>query len=189
MANQIVPTIADVAQIELMERLNKRIDVLSRSERITKIQLGLVSREVVEYITLNGSPDVGTVNRLLSVLSPTHKEMAILFFTEFLPHSLKEGTFGGKLKGNKYEDIFNKAKAFLADEGNDIWTWAKGNIKPLEKKAKDYFNKIVNDVKKALTDEEYGITKEEVLLAILSAGIGVEEMFAVIDKATEKKAA
>lgn len=180
-----------VAQINLLNSLNERIDKIAKAERITKAELGAASREILEYIVLNNSPDVATVNRLLAVLTPMNKKTAVLFFTAFLPHKVDGIVFGGKIVGEKkITALVTKTKDFLSDPNNDIWTWAEANIQ-VEQKPKDYKGKIAKTVKAALSDEEEGITASDVLSAVLEGGVTLGEIMHIMEEMAkvDKKAA
>ena len=96
--------------------IDERIARLINSEKVTKKELGFISRELLEYVPETN--DIGKVNRLLSVLTPMNKMTAIYFFKNFLPFRFDEDsrTFGKKLKGEKtlgkYSD---KIETFLKD--------------------------------------------------------------------------
>ena len=59
-----------MTQINLYARIDVAIKKVAKSEKVTKELLSGLSRDCLEYIGLNHSPDIATVNRLLSVLTP-----------------------------------------------------------------------------------------------------------------------
>lgn len=170
-----------------------RIEAIANAEKITKAELGHVSREMLLYVPK--SDDIDVVNKLLGVLTPMNKRTAILFFKHFLPWTAEEtaegefSRFGGKLKKQKQVD--RKAQLivdFLANEANDIWTWAGENVE-VEYKPKDFAANVTKAVQQALKGEkkENGetppISAQDVIAAVLRAGIPVNEM---LDMAQER---
>ena len=153
----------------LKATINTRIDAIKVSEAVTKLELGLVSRELLLYVP--DSKDIGSVNRLLDVLTPKNREMGVLFFKAFLPWNYDDvaNMFTVMVTGDaKRQKKFAAALAFTAKEENNIWTWAKVNIAPMER-AKNYAGKIGSTIKHALDDEKDGLTEKEVFAAILTA--------------------
>jgi hypothetical protein len=182
MADLVALVAAADANAALLARINERIEAVAHAEKITKVELGHLSREMVEYITINESPDVATLNRLLGVLSPMNYKTATLYFAEFVPHKWDEegNVFGARIKGDKkIKEFQDKARLFLNNEDNNIWTWAAANLK-VEKKPKDYLNKITKLVEKALEDEDEGADMEDVILAVFAGGVDVKAMLDVI---------
>ena len=128
--------------------------VLAESERITKTALSTLSREVLEYINIEGSTDVDTINRLLSILTPMNKQAAALYFECFILYVYDADLFlfGEKIKNEKrYNAKVAATVAWLADIDNDIWAWSNDNI---EVKAKDYAGDIQKAIKAALKGNE-----------------------------------
>lgn len=164
-----------------VNKINARIDAIANAEKVTKAELAALSREVLEYVTVEASGDVGVINRLLNVLTPMNHKTACLFFVEFIPHTFEENnTFGAKFKGQKKVDAITEAvNNFLANEDNNIWTWAAANIK-LEKKPKDYLNKLTKLVERALADDEEGISMEDIMLAVFEGGVDTKAVIDVI---------
>lgn len=150
------------------------IEAIEQSERITKGALATLSRDILTYMGVELSNDIGLVNRLVGALTPMNKAVAIKFFGEFLPFSEKEGVFGKKLKGDKAcNKRYDAIATFLSEEGNTIWTWAEVNVE-VTKKPKDYQSKIEKLVSKALADDEEGISQEDVLRAVLISGVEID---------------
>ena len=174
--------INEKVQANLLSTINQRIERISNAERITKAELSALSRELLEYITLNGSPDIDAVNRTVAVLTPMNKQTAVLFFKSFIPHKEEEGLFKGKLKGEKkLTEFYDSAKAFLSNPDNDIWSWAKDNVQ-LEQKPKDYFDKITKLVQRALSDENEGLNEQDIIAAILKAGVSAESIIGMMEE-------
>ena len=149
-----------------IETINKAIASIKRAERVTKEKLTEVSRTILEYLYLDeidgqqGSGDITPINRLLRVLTPMNKTMAIHYFRHFVAWKfdteLEEFTTKNKKQFDKKLEL---VKEFLEDESNNIFTWAADNIK-VEKKEVDYLAKLKRDMVKAF---ENGVTPQQVL--------------------------
>lgn len=169
-----------------------RIDSIATAEKVTKKELGLLSRELLTYIVLDDSNDIDMVNRLIGVLSPVNKRVAVLFFDHFLPFKAEfdgEGKrkvfvrFGGKEKGErKLSRYADNVTSFLEDEYNNIWTWQASHVDV--DKVPDYNKSIQNAVKKALSDSENGLSQTEVLNAVFAGGIEIDAVIAVLNSMT-----
>jgi hypothetical protein len=151
--------------------INTKITALGNAEKVTKAVLAELSRELLDYVMIDGTHDIAAVNRTIGVLTPVNRKVAIEFFGAFTSHKFNEGTqaFGGKDR-KKHDAVLAECTEFLADETNNIWTWADKNI-DVTPKPKDYFNKLAKLVEKALSDESEGILAVDVVNAILAAGI------------------
>lgn len=169
-------------QTELNTKIKKSITALGKSEKLTKGIYSVLSRDILTYIGLNGSNDIDTVNRTLGVLTVANRKSSILFFDHFLPFKLdkKAGTFGHKLKGDKLLTAYDdKLKEFMADDGNDIWSWIDRNVTH-EDKAKDFSTKLTNLVKRSLSDDKEAIDHKEVLAAVMSGGVSLKDLWSII---------
>lgn len=161
------------------------IDAVKASEKITKAKLRDLSRNILLYVPESG--DIDVVNRLIGVLTPMNKRTAILFFRAFLPWEVEENKgefsrFGKKLTKEKVvKRKLDAITEFLADEGNDIWSWAAVEV-TVEYKPKNFSADITKAVQKALKGEvkDNGetppISAEEVMLAVMSGGISVASL-------------
>ena len=163
-----------------VEVVNSKIGKLAKAEKVTKALLGELSRDLLTYVAVQESWDVAAINRLLAVLTPMNKKTAVLFFDHFLPFvfSKEDGTFGAMAKNKEKKakdkgESIDKVGVFLADEDNNIWTYAEENIK-VEQKPVDYAAKITADVKKALDPEKGGMDLAHVLEAVLAAGVDAQ---------------
>lgn len=114
-----------------------RLDAIAAAEKITRVELGLMSRELLEYVP--DTHDIDIVNRLIGVLTPRNRNAAILYFSEFLPWSVEEDKKGefvrfGKMKekDKQVKRHMDAIKEFLSDEKNDIWSWSKDNIREVK---------------------------------------------------------
>lgn len=162
---------------------------LQKAEKITKKVLAELSREVLVQIHFDG--DIQPINRLIDVLTPMNRKIAILFFQHFAGHHYmeKDGRFGKKDK-NTYAKKLELATEFMADEANNIWTWAAEHVqieaKPFELKKVTQF--IERSLKKA---EESGISQADVFRSIIAGGLEMETIMEVLNVMAEedKKAA
>lgn len=161
-----------------LEIIRQRIEKLAQSERVTKVELSAISRELLEYVIESG--DVQPVNELLRVLTPMNKQTAVLFFQHFLPFKFVEDQveFGGKIK-RQWDIKVANITVFLEDEDNDIWKWAAENIK-VEKKPVDFAKNISKWVGKALNDEENPLEPVDVMKAVIDGGLSQPEMLELL---------
>ena len=150
------------------KELGSKITKLANREKVTKQLLGELSRELLTYVY--ESKDIATLNRLLGVLTPINKKVAIAFFSVFVGWTFDTelSQFGKQQKEKPHTKKAYLADTFLADEANNIWVWADTEIE-IAPKAKNYGMKISKLVDKALTDEAEGIDLREVLYAIMSS--------------------
>lgn len=163
-----------------------RIDAIKASEAVTKLELGIVSRELLMYVP--DSKDIGAVNRLIEVLTPKNKEMAVIFFKNFLPWNYDDtaNMFVGMVSGEtKRKRKFDAITKFIKDENNNIWTWAKINIAPMER-AKNYAGRIQSVISAALNDDKNPLSEMEVFSAITTA-MPLDVIMALIEAALEVK--
>lgn len=169
--------------------LNGLIATLKESEKITKVTLSILSRDMLLYVP--DTDDIDMVNRTLSVLTPMNKATAILFFTHFLPWEAERDSddkftrFGKKSKGDKrLAKSVDAIKAFLADPSNDIWSWAAENVQT-ELKKKDLAGAIHRSVVQALKGDEKTDTPPlnpaAVMAAVFGGGITLEQMLEAAD--------
>src|SRR6478735_4895380 len=123
------------------------IDALQQSEGVTKRELRVLSRTVLEAHHSTG--DVVFINKLLEVLTPLNKRVCILFFKEFSgfmwDDQLKR--FTKKSKKN-YDNAHKMYVEFMADPNNNIWSWAERNVK-IEQKPFDV-KKVTDFIKGAI---------------------------------------
>lgn len=135
-----------------------RLEAIASAEKITRVELGAMSRELLIYVP--ESHDIDIVNRLINVLTPVNRRAAILFFKHFLPWDAENDTdgvfskFGKMHKGEK--KVAKKHAAitdFLADENNTIWTWAEENIE-IEQKVVNMATELSEVIKKSVNGFE-----------------------------------
>lgn len=168
------------------KELNKTIDALAASEKVTKSALADLSRDLLVYVP--ETKDIAMVNRLLTVLTPMNCKVAQQFFRTFLPwHMPADDTvFGAMLKGDKR--IANKLvdiEAFLANAENNIWSWANKNIDVVAK-PKNYAKKISDLISKAIGDDEQGLNELDILKAVVNGGLSVDQIINEIDKVAKE---
>ena len=167
--------------MNILTTIKRRITAISKSEKVTKEQLGLISRELLNYVLVDteehaATGDIQPVNKLLSVLTPMNKQTAVLYFSAMLPFAFnKDECKFGLMQKKKRDNAIINAKEFLEVEDNNIWTWAANNVK-VEAKPIDWHNKIKRDITKALEAEENALTPKEVLMAVLSGGITAQDV-------------
>ena len=158
------------------KEMTKKISKLNTREKVTKVLLAELSRESLVYVY--DSADIDMVNRLINVLTPINKTVAIEFFKKYLGYKCDKDTneFGKKAAKKVYEKKQALAMDFLADELNNIFTFADKDL-DIKPKAKNYAVKIGALVAKALADEVEGITLQEVMTAINSVeNVSINDM-------------
>ena len=150
------------------KEISSKVTKLGNREKVTKALLGELSREVLVYVY--ETADIAMVNRLINVLTPINKKVAVQYFDAFLGWTLNAESqlFGKKQKDAPYTKKSYLTDEFLANEANNIWTWAETEIE-VAPKAKNYGMKISKLVDKALNDEDEGIDLREVLFAIVAS--------------------
>ena len=150
------------------KEIEKDLKKLTASEKVTKAALSVLSRTVLAYVYETN--DINMVNRLLKVLTPVNKRVAEAYFPKYLGWTFnpKELAFGVKSKDKAYAAKYELACEFLADEANNIWTFAAAEI-VFEAKPKQYAVRITQLVTRALKDAEEGITVKDVLFAIMAS--------------------
>lgn len=179
------------------ESLMARVSALRASERVTKQELSALSREALALML--ESEDIRPINAVLGVaedgkaiLSPMNRKTAGLFFAHFCAFTKTEE--GGLLQfGKKKAKIWDKKAAeiesWLADDSNDIWSWAEANIE-MEKKAPEYAGKITKAIQKALNDKDgYAISQVDVLKAVLEGGVSVDALIGLVQAISEEQKA
>lgn len=176
------------------ESLAARLSAIKAAEAITKHELGLLSRELLSFIIETG--DVRIVNTLLGrgedgklTLTVNNRKVAGLFFQHFLPFSVEADSdvvAFAKKKGKAWDKGVEAIEAFLSDEGNDLWVWAEANI-TFEQKPADYAGRIAKAVKKALADDDEGLTAAEVLSAVFEGGVSIADLMGAVEAITREQ--
>jgi hypothetical protein len=159
--------------------LTRALKLLAHSERVTREQLRALSRTVLE--AHHATEDVGYINRLIEVLTPINRKVAVKYFEHFGGFHFDDalGRFTKKSK-KRYAESDALATAFLEDPLNNIWSWAERNI---EIQKKDFELSQVTAamgtyLKKA---KKAGISQTDVLKAVLAAGVEADSVIAMLD--------
>lgn len=161
---------------------DRAIESLQGAEKITKAVLLDLSRSVLE--ALHVTEDIGYVNRVVAVLTPVNRKVAILYFQEMSGFKGgKDGVFTTKDKKN-YEEVKAKAELFLEDPLNNIWTWAAREIE-IEKKEFDLerMKKQAAALVKKVNDNQ--LSQVDLLKAMLDNGLTVDSLVALMDAVKE----
>lgn len=159
-----------------------RLEAIAAAEKITRAELGELSRELLIYVM--DTRDIDIVNRLLLVLTKINAKAATLYFKHFLPWTCEEDAEGNFTRFGKMSSGEKKVKRqaalideWLHDVNNNIWTWADANI---EIKEKDFKATVARAIKKALEgDAKSGtaaLTREEIIAAIFDGGVTIDDM-------------
>lgn len=158
---------------------NTAVMRLKRSEMITRQTLMVLSRSVLE--ALHATEDIGYVNRLLEVLTPVNRKVAVLYFTHFggfhYDDALARFT---KKSGKRYDECDKLATIFLEDPLNNIWSWAGRNVEIQKKdfelaQVTAYMGNVLKKAQKA------GVSQADLLRAVLKAGIEADAIIAMLD--------
>jgi hypothetical protein len=168
----------------IKKSLYAALEKLANAERITKATLAEISRDSLNYVV--ETADIDYINRVIAVLTPMNKAVAIEFFTHFLPWDVEKTEAGAFVrfttktkKDKKLRDCAERMKEFLADEHNTIWTWAETNI-DIEVKKKDFAGLIVKAITKAMKGDEKSdtdpLTHQEIVKAFFVAGITIDDL-------------
>lgn len=169
-----------------IQSINNKIATLAQAEKVTKAVLAELSRDLIDYVLIQEIHDIAAVNRTLAVLTPMNKATAVQFFQAFLPHKFNEDTqtFGGldkKIKPAKME----ASKEFMADENNNIWTWAAVHVE-VKAKEKDYLGNVTKAVKQAIDKGQ--VEQVALIQAVLSGGVDVATLMLILTQQAEKPA-
>ena len=166
------------------EAFGAAIDALLQSEQVTKRELRSLSRTVLEATHETG--DIAYVNRLIGVLSPVNRKVCIVYFKHFTGFSFddKLGLFTKKSK-KRYAKAFAEYVQFIAEPGNNVWTWAERNI---EVEAKPFsVEKFGTYMKGALQKaHDDGVSNADVMRAIIKAGMDADSIIACMESLAQK---
>ncbi len=157
---------------------------LQASEQITKRVLSALSRVLLEQMHFDG--DIQPINRLLPVLSPANRRIAVLFFQAFSGHhySEKDECFGKRDKP-AYEAKSKAAIEFLEDPHNNIWTW---QAREVEMEVKPFtLLKVTKQVESLLKKaEKAGFKQADVFKAMIAGGLDMELIGAMLEEMGEE---
>lgn len=159
-------------------QFDEMLDQLKSAEKVTKAILSTASRILLDQ--LHFDEDIQPINRLLDVLTPVNKKVAIHFFSAFSGFTFKKDEMKFNKKDKKsYEAKKAAASLFLDDPLNNIWSWADRHIevepKPFDPAQVTKY--LVNALNKA---DKQG-KRMELLRAILNSGISGDELIEALD--------
>lgn len=166
----------------------QRLEAIANAEKITRVELAALSRELLIYVPETN--DIDIVNRLLGVLTRMNERVAILYFGHFLPWVQEKDAqdnftrFGKKMDGDKkVTKRMALITEWLKDEANDIWSWSDANI---ELKQRDLVSPIGRAINKALEGDEKTDTAPvsplEVVAAIFGSNLTLADMIAGLER-------
>ena len=178
------------------------LDSIREAEAVTKRELGAMSRTLVASIhgfgdaaDLAGETDY--INRLLPILTPMHRKLAVNFFRHFSGYNFddKLGTFTKKNKV-KYMDARAEAELLMAEKHplieenhpQNIWGWAEH----LKLENPKVFNpeKVTKFVKNQIgLATGAGLSKIDVLSAVFEGGFGMDDVVAMLEMVEAGEAA
>ncbi len=156
------------------------LERITKSENITKHELKVVSRTMLEAWHITGN--VHYVNRLLKVVSPVNKKALIVFAKHFGGFSYDEvlGEFTHKSK-KRYETAHKLALEFLENPNNNLWTWAERHIEVAQKPFS--IENVEKFIKTALNKGAgVGLSQVDILKAVFKAGVSPECVIQVMDE-------
>lgn len=156
------------------------LERITKSENITKHELKVVSRTMLEAWHITGN--VHYVNRLLKVVTPVNKKALILFSKHFGGFSYDEvlGEFTHKSK-KRYDNAHKLALEFLENPNNNLWTWAERHIEVQQKPFA--IENVEKFIKSALNKGAgVGLSQVDILKAVFKAGVSPECVIQVMDE-------
>jgi hypothetical protein len=159
--------------------LTRGLKLLAHSERVTREQLRALSRTVLE--AHHATEDIGYTNRLLEVLTPVNRKVAVAYFEHFggFHYDTALARFTKKSK-KRYAECVVLADKFLEDPMNNLWSWAERNIEVTKKEFElaQVTAAMGAYLKKAT---KAGMSQVDVLKAVLAAGITTDSIIAMLD--------
>lgn len=174
-------------RLQFQAHFDESIGALQQSEVVTRRELAHLSRHLVDAIhgfkdaTLQG--DIQFINKLLTVLTPVNRKVAVKFFEHFAGFHYDADVLRQFTKKSAKRAGPARAAAvdFIADPNQNIWTWADRHIeievKPFDdKKVTSY---IEGQMKKAVGS---GKTCLDVLRAVFAAGFAVDDITALMQE-------
>lgn len=173
-----------------------RLDAIANAEKITRAELGSISRELLEYVI--DTHDIAIVNRLIGVLTPVNSKVAVLYFTHFLPWSVEKDNNDKFVRFGKMVDKTKQIKRkqgaineWLADEANNIWVWADNNIE-VEQRQVNVGDMLIKALENAIngvdTDKTHGdpLSKTEIIGLVMQQ-ISADEMLQALSDLDEEQ--
>ena len=169
--------------MNLKLKISKATASLRASEKNVKIRVAELSRDLLQYIVIDSTPDIESANRFVEALTPVNRRVAVLFLTAFLPfRTVTEEGEGkgefvrfGKMDKRQVEAKTAACEEFLADENKTLWTWQKENVnidKPV-----DYVGRVTKAVTAALKHDT-GV--DDVIKAVLAGGLSADDILAIM---------
>lgn len=159
---------------------SEALERITKSENITKHELKIVSRTMLEAWHITGN--VHYINRLLKVVTPVNKKALIVFAKHFGGFSFDEvlGEFTHKSK-KRYETAHKLALEFLENPHNNLWTWAERHIEVTVKPFA--IENVEKFIKQALNKGAgVGLSQVDILKAVFKAGIEPDCIIQVMDE-------
>ena len=171
--------------------IRQRIETIAASEAVTKKELELVATELLQYVPNSG--DIGTVNRLIHVLTPVNKQAAIHFFKAHLEWKFdgESNQFTEKYKGQKSLQRASKARTSFFKNNMTFWKWVEAEVK-IEKKVPDYLKSIERAIVKAIKADQSKLDIMRVVVNQIdldSVMAAASEAEAMIEAEQQKQAA
>lgn len=165
---------------KFVKEFDVAIGKLADSEKITKAVLLDLSRSVL--MAHHETQDVGYVNRLVAVLTPVNRKVAILYFKEYSGFKWNDDNQQFSVKDKKnYDERLAAALAFLEDPLNNIWSWAAREIE-IEPKAFDLARlkkQLESTLKKS---HDNGISQLQVIETMMEAGLTLDTLLGLMAK-------
>ena len=149
------------------------IDNVKKSEDVTKRELRVLSRTVLE--AHHCTENVHYINVLLGVLSPVNRRACVEYFKAFSGFKYDDNVklFSKKDKP-KYDEKHKSALLFLEDPLNNIWVWCDRNLKIEAKEPSlEAFSKYVTNF---VNKTQGKISHAEILKAVFKAGMTLDEV-------------
>jgi hypothetical protein len=161
------------------EAFQASIDALAQSEHVTKRELLALSRSVLEATHETG--DIQYVNKLIAVLTPVNKKVAILFFKHFVGFSYDDTLKMFTKKSKKhYDEAFKRSIAFLSDPHNNIWSWAEPHVE-VNKKAFALDN-VTHYLQLAMQKaKDSNLSNVDLMRAVIKAGFTADDIIAIME--------
>jgi hypothetical protein len=150
-------------------KINNDVTLVIRADKLSRQVMATLSRDLMPYVYATN--DIGELNRLIAGLTPANQKLAVKYFNEFVGWSFDKDSmaFGKKSKAKAHKRKYAAMLEFLADKDNNIWSYKKDNAAP--SKPKDYCDKFAALASKALADEKEGVSKQDLIKALVSSEV------------------
>lgn len=156
------------------------IIAIAGAEKVTKATLQTLSRDILT--AHHETQDVGFINRLIGVLSPVNRKVAVLYFETFsgFKYNAEKKEFTSKNK-KTYDDALKASLAFLEDPLNNIWSWADREV-AVEAKEFDLarLKKSCESLVKKVKDNQ--LPEMAILENLLEAGLSMDTLIGLMAK-------